>query len=111
MIFCVCLGAGVEGIGNGHDLTAKNVKIVGLLCTGSTSLLSMQAPDDSRLVNVIGRHLHFYAIACSEANESFAHFPGNGCQHEMPVVEFDAKHRSGQDQFHGALDFDRLLFQ
>lgn len=29
----------------------------------------------------------------------------------MPILKFHAKHRPGQDEFHGALDFDGLLFQ
>jgi hypothetical protein len=29
----------------------------------------------------------------------------------MPILEFDAKHRPWQDQFHRALNFNGLLFQ
>src|SRR5258707_1011390 len=36
------------------------------------------APDDTRLVQTILRHLHLHAITDGEADEAFAHLAGNG---------------------------------
>jgi hypothetical protein len=75
---------------------------------GSSKFLedSTDAPDNSGLVQVIGRHLHLHAVADGEAHEPLAHFAGNGRQHLMLVVQLDAKHRSGQDRQNAPLNFD-----
>ena len=64
-----------------------------------------QPPGDSRLVEVVGRHLHFHAVANGEAHPAFAHLAANGGQHDMFVVQFDAKHRAGQHGYDSTFDF------
>src|SRR5277367_2443228 len=53
-----------------------------------------QPPGDARLVEVVGRHLHFHPVSDGEAHPAFAHLAANGGQHEVFVVQFDAKHRA-----------------
>jgi hypothetical protein len=66
---------------------------------------STNPPDDASLVQIVLRHLHFHAVADGEADEAFAHLAGNGRQHLMLVVQFDAKHRSGQHGLDTTFDF------
>src|ERR1035441_582419 len=72
---------------------------------------STDAPDDAGLVQVIGRHLHLHAVADGEPHEPFAHFAGNGRQHLMLVVQFDAEHCSGQDRQDAPFNFDVLFHE
>src|SRR5271169_2844563 len=58
----------------------------------SRSFGSTDAPDDAGLVQVIRGHLHLHAVTDGEAHEPLAHFAGNGRQHLMFVVQFDAEH-------------------
>ncbi len=68
-----------------------------------------QPPDDSRLVEVVGRNLHFHPVADGQAHPAFAHLAANGGEHDMLVVQFDAKHRAGQHHRDPAFDFYVLL--
>ena len=68
-----------------------------------------QPPGDARLVEVVGRHLHFDPITDSEAHPAFAHLAANGGEDEVLVVELHPEHGAGQDDFHATLDFDMLF--
>jgi len=50
---------------------------------------------DSRLAQVIGRHLHVYFIAHADPDEILAHLAGNVREHFMAVRQGDAKHGPG----------------
>ncbi len=69
-----------------------------------------QAPDDAGFVQVVGGHLHLYAVAGGEADPPFAHFARDGSEDEVFVVQFDAEHGPGQNGVHYAFDFDVLFF-
>ena len=66
---------------------------------------STDAPDDASFVEIVGRHLHFDAIAGGEAHKSFAHFAGDRGKDLMFVVKFNLKHRAGQDSQNLSFDF------
>jgi len=70
---------------------------------------STNAPDDARLVQIVGRHFHLHAVAHGEADKLFSHLAGDGRQHLMLVVEFNSKHRPGQDSQDFSFDFDVLF--
>src|SRR5258706_5172801 len=63
------------------------------------------APHDARLVQIVLRHLHLHAITDGETDEALAHLAGNGRQHLMLVVQFDAKHGSRQNGLDATFDF------
>ena len=69
-----------------------------------------QPPSDARLVQIVGRHFHFDAVADGEAHPAFAHFAADGGEDEMLVVQLDAEHRAGQDGLDAAFDFDVFFF-
>jgi hypothetical protein len=61
-------------------------------------LFLLEAVDDTRLINVVRRHLKFNAIADGKSNKSFAHFPGNVREDKMLVGERNPEHGAGQDR-------------
>jgi hypothetical protein len=69
-----------------------------------------QPPGDAGLVEIVGGHFHFHAVTDSEAHPAFAHLSANGGKYEMFVVQFDAKHGSGQHRCDAAFDFNVLFF-
>jgi len=71
--------------------------------------LSPQPPNDAGLVQIVGRHFHFHAVADGVAQKAFTNPAGNGGQHEMLVVELDAAGGAGQDDFDGAFHRDGLF--
>ena len=69
-----------------------------------------QPPGDARLVQVVGRHFHFHAVADGQAHPAFAHLATDGRQDNVLVVQFDAEHRAGQNRLDTAFDFDVFFF-
>jgi hypothetical protein len=61
-------------------------------------------------MHIVGGHLHLDAITHRQAHPPFAHFAANGSEHEMFVVEFDAKHGAGQNRGNTAFDFNVFFF-
>ena len=61
-------------------------------------LIFLEAVDNSRLVNVVRRHLEFNAIANGKSNKSFAHFSGNVREDKMFVGESNSEHGAGEDR-------------
>ena len=55
--------------------------------------VSPQSPSDACLVQIVGGHFHFYAITDGEPDPAFAHFPTDGGQHDVIIVEFNPEHR------------------
>jgi hypothetical protein len=68
----------------------------------------LEAVNNPRFGSIVGRHLHSYAIAYRQANETFAHFAGNVGKNKMIVRKRDPKHRSGQHR--GDRSFNRDCF-
>jgi hypothetical protein len=66
-------------------------------------------PDDARLVQIVGRHLHLDAVSDGEADPPLAHFAADGGEHQMFVVQLDTKHRTGQHSGDTAFDFNMLF--
>lgn len=58
---------------------------------------SADAPCDPRFVQIIRAHFHLDPVTQIQADEAFAHFPRDGRQDDMFVVQFDSEHGSGQD--------------
>ena len=69
-----------------------------------------KAPGDARLVQVVGRHFHLYAVADSEAHPTLAHFAAYGGKHEVLVVQFDPEHSAGQHRGDTTLDLNVFFF-
>ena len=65
--------------------------------------------NDTRLVDIVRRHMQFYTIANCEANKTFAHFAGNVRQHEMFIRQSDAKHCAGKNRCNRSFHLDSLL--
>ena len=57
----------------------------------------LQTEDDSRLVQIVRRHLHAHPIAGSQTDEMFPHLARNMGQHAVFVVQLDAEHRSREN--------------
>ena len=74
------------------------------------SLVLLQPPNDSRFVQIVGRHFHFDAVADGESNPAFSHFARDGCEDEVLVVELDAEHGTGQNRVDDSFDFDWHFF-
>ena len=74
------------------------------------NFVSAQPPSDAGFVEVVGGHFHLHTVANGEADEAFAHLAADGGEDEVLVVEFDAEHGSGQDDFHATFDFDVFFF-
>ena len=66
-------------------------------------------PDDPRFVQVIGGHLHLDAIADRDADPALAHFSGDSGKHHVFVVQFDPKHRAGEDGLDAAFYFNMFF--
>jgi hypothetical protein len=62
------------------------------------NFILLEAVDDTRLIDVVRRHLKFNAIADGKSNKSFAHFPGNVREDKMLVGESNPEHGAGQDR-------------
>lgn len=69
-----------------------------------------EPPDNAGLVQIVGGHLHFHAVANSEADPALAHFSGDDGQDEMFIVQLDAEHGSGQHSLNDAFNFDGHFF-
>src|SRR6266496_1900059 len=69
-----------------------------------------QTPGDPRLGQVVGRHLHFHAVADGQAHPALAHLATDGGEHEVFVVEFDSEHRAREHGLNAALDFNVFFF-
>src|SRR6516164_10111497 len=76
----------------------------------ASGMVSLQAPNDARFVQIVGRHFHFDAVANGESNPAFAHFAADGRQNEVLVVELDAEHGARQDGLDDSFDFDWRFF-
>ena len=61
-------------------------------------LFLLEAVDDTRLIDVVRRHLKFNAIADGKSNKSFAHFPGNVRKDKMLIGKGNPEHGAGQDR-------------
>jgi hypothetical protein len=59
--------------------------------------------NDASFAGIIRRHLHFHPVADCQANETFAHLPGDVRENKMLVRKRDAKHGSGQHHHDGTL--------
>src|SRR5258705_10659559 len=70
-----------------------------------------QPPGDARLVQIVRRHLHFYAIAHGEPNPALAHLAANRSQHQVLVVQFHSEHGSRENHRYYAFHFDMVFFQ
>ncbi len=70
----------------------------------------LQAPNDAGFVQVVGGHLHLHTITDGEADPAFAHFPGDGGEDEVFVLQLDAEHGSRQDGVDDAFNFDWRFF-
>lgn len=68
-----------------------------------------QSPDNPRLVQIVGRHFHLYAVADDEANEAFTHLAGDGGEDLVFIVELDLEHGSRQDGQDAAFHLDMLF--
>lgn len=69
-----------------------------------------QPPSDARLAQVIRRHLHLDAVADGQAHPALAHLSADGRQHEVLVVELDAKQRAGQHGRDATFHFNVFFF-
>jgi len=72
--------------------------------------VSPQPPDDACLVQIVGGHFHFDAVAGGEPDPAFAHFSADSGQHDVVIVELNSEHRSGQNRMHDTFDFDMFFF-
>jgi hypothetical protein len=68
-----------------------------------------QSVSDSRLGDVIRRHLDTDPVAGGETDKMFSHFPRNMCQYFMAIVKHHPKHRSGQNGLNGSFQFNWLF--
>ena len=62
--------------------------------------------DNARFVEIIRGHFDFDAVSDGQTDETFSHFAGNVSEHDMTVLEFDAKHRPGQNRLYRAFRLD-----
>ncbi len=69
------------------DVVAKNF----------ISIILCEPINDTRLVDIVGRHLQFHTIADREADKAFAHFARNMREDEMFICQRDTKHCAGKN--------------
>jgi hypothetical protein len=69
------------------------------------------APDDARLVQIVGGHFHLHTVTDRKPDEAFAHLARNGSQHLMFVIQFDTKHGSRQHGLYTTFDFYMLFHE
>lgn len=69
-----------------------------------------QAPGDAPFVQVVGRHLHLYAVSGGEPDELFAHLATDSGEDEMFVIEFHPEHGTGKNSVDAAFHFNVLFF-
>src|SRR5437588_7298952 len=70
---------------------------------------SAMAVDDPRAVQIVGRELAADAVAREDADAKAPHLARHVSEHNVTVVELDAKHRVGQRLDHLALEFNLVL--
>ena len=68
-----------------------------------------QTPSDAALVQIIGRHFEFDAVADGEADPPFAHFARDGGEHGVLVLELHPEHRAREHGLNAAFDFDMFF--
>ena len=73
------------------------------------NLILLEPVNDARLIDVVRRHLKFYAIADGEANKTFAHFAGDMREDKMLVGKSNPEHGAGQDRHDRSFDLDRFF--
>ena len=54
--------------------------------------------SDPRLRQIVGRQLDGHPVAGNDPDKIFPHLAGDGRQHLMLVIEFNAEHRSGENR-------------
>ena len=69
-----------------------------------------QTVGNPRLVQIVGGHLHFYAVADRKPDPALAHLATDGGQNEMLVLEFDAEHGAGEHSRDATFHFDMFFF-
>jgi hypothetical protein len=67
-------------------------------------------PSNARLVQVVRRNFHLYAVADSQPHPAFSHFAANRRQHDVLVGQLNAEHRPGEDNHYDAFYFNVLFF-
>src|SRR5215472_8136483 len=77
---------------------------------GCNTALVLHPPNNARFVQIVRGHFHFDAVANGESSPALTHFPRDGCQDEVLVVEFDSEHSSWQDGMDYSFDFDWRFF-
>ena len=65
-----------------------------------------QAIDDTRLIQVVRAHLHFYGITSRDLNKVFAKFSRDVSEHLVPIRKLDTKHSAREDCYNFAFDFN-----
>src|SRR5688572_5306585 len=61
---------------------------------------------DTRLVRVVGTHLHLYAVASGDLDVVLPEFAGNVPEDDVAVCQLNSKHGSWQDGNHRSFKFD-----
>ena len=62
--------------------------------------------DDASFIDVIGRHLHFDAVADGKTNKALAHFTGNMGEDEVLVRQLNTKHCTRKNRHDDSFQFD-----
>src|SRR2546429_8041237 len=62
------------------------------------NFILLEAVDDTRLINVVRRHLKVKAIAGCKSDKSVVHFPGKVREDKKVVGESKPEHGPGKDR-------------
>jgi len=66
--------------------------------------------SDTRLAQVVGRHLHVHAITDADTDEILPHLPGDVGEDFVAVGQGHAKHGAGEDLSHCPDQLDGFFF-
>jgi len=69
----------------------------------------LQPINNTRFVQIVGRHFHFYAVTGSQADEAFAHFARDVGEDLVLVSQFNPEHGAGQHRQNCSFQLDVFL--
>lgn len=75
---------------------------------GAGEGVGVDAEGDAGFGKIVGAHFHFNFIPDAEADEVFAHFPGDMGQDFVAVGEPDPEGGAFHDGFHRSFNFNRI---
>ena len=67
-------------------------------------------PDDAGLVQIVGGHFHFDAVADRQPDPALAHLAADRGEDEVLIIEFHPEHRAREHSLDSPFDLNMFFF-